>query len=208
MTDRPEDENTPLDAFQASWRNEPTDKFEVSLMDIHKRARRLQLKCDIDFYGGLVCLVIMLAILGYGLTIIHDGLMRLAYFLMGIGGTTALVYYSQHQLRRPDRKVLAEPSEACFDSYRRLLMDRIQLARTAWAWVLLPVLPGPLLAFYCINRALAQPHANAHMIHDTAQAIVLGCEIIFVMLLVGLPLDWRNQIKARTKELQGLGAMQ
>lgn len=186
------------------WNDDSDSAPALPIAAIHKRARHRQLMGDVDFYGGCVFLVVLLSIVGWGLLRIPDGLMRLSLFMMALGGAFIIGFYAYH--RRVDRRISSNPSAACLPYYKAYLERRIWLMRHAWAWMLVPMIPGVALALYSVNHLIQHPVAGARLAPADAMLIVHGCEAVVLLTFVGLLLKWNLQLRARRKELEAITA--
>ena len=203
MTHTPEPDDNPSDDLQTAWHADTTEILPMSLEAVQRRARRSQLFSDIDFYGGVVCVLALFGITGVQLMVINDGLLRLGMFLTALGGAFIIGWYYRH--RPTGHAVIRNASQACLDHYRASLKKRIRLVRTAWAWQLLPMTPGPVLMMYRTNQLLAQLPPGAPFAAETGRMVLWGCETLLALTFVGMVIYWEWRARLRTRELQALG---
>ncbi len=191
------------ETLQALWQDQPTEPVVMSLEQVHSRALKFQSQEQWVLVIMLIEAVLMVLMTAFVIVSFDDRLLRAAYLLTMLGALFALYYRQAHKIS--DRKAVLTASQACFDYYRHSLIKRIELTQTAWAWVLLPILPGVCLLFYRMNQVIATPHPQAQITLGSAKLILYVCEAICVLTIIQRAFAWSLRIAKLRKELNSLG---
>ncbi|MBW8733803.1 MAG: hypothetical protein JF571_05765 [Asticcacaulis sp.] len=83
-------------------------------------------------------------------------------------------------------------------------MRRIRLTKTAWAWSMLPILPGAFVIFYRASQIVDAHHQNARIAPAQASLLILGLELFLGAFLVVRFATQQLNARRLQRELQSL----
>ncbi len=198
MTDEPEPN------LQNLWQDQPTEISPMLLADVHQRALKFDARLKRGMFLRYSETVVALALVGFELFIIRDGLIRIGLFLIAIGAMFSL-HVSRGFSAKTRNSGAASASQACFEFYKEVLKVRIRYTQTAWAWMILPLLPGVLLVEYCIHQGLGQLYPHARISHEMASRWTYGTDIFLVFFLGAYIAYWHLRARKLRRELAELG---
>ncbi len=202
MTDTPELNPMPADELQTLWQADPLEVSPMVLLDVHKRAIRFETiqRWHLITLVGVTLFGFVAA--GFVMLKFQDGLLSIGYSLVAL--SILWILYYRHNRDPKNQQALAGATQDCFDFYKDVLKRRIRLAQTAWAWSILPTLPGVLIIFYRVGQFVAERHPKALI---TPSQAILVLQVLEAALVVGLLVNFFiQQLRARRlkRELQTL----
>jgi hypothetical protein len=163
------------------WKNQPVERLEISLVEIRRKAQKLEKRILWRNLREYAASVLVIAAFGYYISVFHSALIRTGCGLVIAG--TLFVVFALHK-KGAARTIPAELAlRTCVDFHRRELERQRDLLRTVWSWYLLPFVPGMIVfQIGLLERALAQPNASAHAgaIVASSAIPVVGGAVVFV----------------------------
>lgn len=159
------------------WRNQKTEDT-VTLENIHERAAKFQRRIAWANASEYIAAIVTVPIFGWCAWALPGWMTKLGSVLIVVA-----IFYLVWQLhRRGAARTLPEtPALGLVDFHRRELERRRDIARSAWHWYILPVVPGMALImlgrwyqFHVPGRPLAFDHL----------VIILGAIIALLILAI------------------------
>ena len=143
------------------WQNQPVGRVEISLDQLHRRARRFGTQILWRNLREYVASALVVATFGYYVWRFPAPLARLGCALV-----IAAVLFVVHSLHTRGAATTA-PGElafrTCLEFHRRQLERQRDLVAGVWRWYLLPFVPGmAVFLFGLLLWTLEQPNAPAH----------------------------------------------
>lgn len=182
MTDAPDFNPMPADELQALWQADPVEVSPMVLIDVHRRAVRFETlqRWHLIVYAVTTAVGFLMA--GFVMLRMEDGILSVGYSLVALG--ILFAFYYRHNRNPANPQALSGASQDCLDFYRRILKRRIRLIQTAWAWSMLPILPGAIIIFWRVSQIVSIRHQNARITSAQGSLIILGLEIFLGVFLV------------------------
>ena len=172
---------------QGLWQGQKKEYDDMSLADIHMKARRFESK--IQRRNALEYVACGVVIIGFG-----PALFTGPHWLMraGAGLVMLAVPYVGWQLhRRGAAEGLSAPGETLVDAYRRQLTRQRDALRSVGSWYLAPFVPG--LVLLTVGMWLAPPRPGVPIERKEA-SLLLGAA---VMVVAFAAIWWLNQRGAK-----------
>jgi hypothetical protein len=199
--------DNPENNLKTLWQDQPTEPTAMSLEAVQQRAAKLQARLYRSklLVYGLVALAVPLYF--FATVTSPNRIMTSGYLLTLLGILFVFSFYRQHA--QVDRKAVSAASHACVDFHKQALVRWRNLTRTAWAWGLLPVLPGALLMFYGAHQIVGYLPPHTRLRYGIDPQVYIG--VLYTLGVLGVVGHLiRTQWKARKydKELKDLEAGQ
>ena len=201
--DEPEN-NLKTSNLKTLWQDQPVEPAPMSLEAVQQRALHLQNRLLWDKVGVYIGATIFVSIASYIVLTCPDRYMAAAYLLDTFAVLFILYYHHRHG--KVDCKAVREPTQACVDFHRQALINRRKHLSTAWAWMILPLVPGTALMFHQANAWVnaAQPWRTSEQVAATHH-LMAAMNILGVILFVAAPFFYYWRAHARDAELKSLG---
>lgn len=134
MTDR--------DPFQALWTSQPQEPMDLSLTDIHKRARRFQSRIRRRNYTEYAAALLVIGVFGWMAFLVPNLVVKAGATLTALGA----VYVSAALHRKGGTSGrMPDGAQPLAEFHRMELVKQRDALATVWRWYLAPFIPGLLV---------------------------------------------------------------
>lgn len=187
------------------WKNQPVDMTEISLGEIHQKARKFEKRIFWRNLREYVAGAIVIATFGYVMLVSPPALIRTGCGLV-IAGALFMMYtlHAKGSVRNAPAELAFR---TCVDFHRQELRRQRDLLRSVWSWYLLPFVPGMAVFLIGLFRnTMEQPNAPAHAGIIVAAFVFTAVVCAAVFVGVGMLNQWgARQLQREIDALDRLG---